>query len=454
MVIFRILTLLFMFFWAQHAVHAQPARSQDPIVLEWADSLVGTGATDVGIKEFAGHVRFRQGDVTVTCDRALHDAARNHADLFGNVVVTQGGLRMTAPRASFDGERHLASGSGGVRLVDGHRRLTARSGTYETTERVARFRDSVRMQNDTLTVWSDRAIYWKSTGESMASGRVVARDSVRNAVVRGDSMYHDPRSDAVRIAGSAGVWTWDAAVAEGDTAAEPPDTLYLAADTIDVLHQPEERYIAVGDVTVVRGLVAAQADSMDHVLSEGTFELFGSPIVWADGSQLRADTILVDAPERVLRSITGVARAILVSRSDSLRPDRYDQISGSVLVLRIEADTLRSLLAYDQAQSITWRVEDDRPEGLAKFASDSIKAEFAEGTVQDVYWLRGVAGEHHPENVVSGREAQYLLRGFSWEVIQPKRPEMPVPFGTSPTRPARAGRRDPEVGNPGPIKNE
>lgn len=433
---------------------AQPTRSQDPIVLEWADSLVGTGATDIGIKEFVGHVRFRQGDVTVTCDRALHDAARNHADLFGNVVVTQGTLRMTSPRASYDGEQRLASGSGGVRLVDGHRRLTARSGTYATEQRIARFRDSVRMQNDTLTVWSDRATYLKSTGESMAWGRVVARDSLRQAVVRGDSMYHDPRVDAVRIAGSAGVWSWDDASPASDTATEPPDTLYLAADTIDVLHQPEERYVAVGDVTVVRGLAAAQADSMDHVTSAGTFELFGSPIVWADGSQLRADTIVVEAPDRELRSITGIARAMLVSRSDTLRPDRYDQISGAKIVLQIEADTLRSLLAHDHAQSITWRVEDERPEGLAKFASDSIKAEFTDGTVQDVYWLQGVAGEHHPENIVSGRESEYVLRGFSWEAIQPVRPSLPVPFGPVPPRPVRAGRRDPEAGDPGPAKNE
>ena len=96
---------------------------------------------------------------------------------------------------------------------------------------------------------------------STAAGRVVALDSVRNATLRGDSLYHDPNVDYVKVMGDAAVWQFDSTGV--DSAGTPiTDTTYLVADTIEVIHEPDERMIAVGAVELVRAGVAARADSM------------------------------------------------------------------------------------------------------------------------------------------------------------------------------------------------
>jgi lipopolysaccharide export system protein LptA len=406
----------------------------DPIVLIYADSLVGMGPSQSGMREFIGQVQFRQGDVTVTCDRALHYVAENRADLFGRVVVTQGTHLERAPQAAYDGNTRLARASGGVEVTDQGKKLTSQQGTYSTLTHVATFKGNVKAESDTITLWSDRAVYHRETKVRTAAGNVVARDSIRHAVLRCDTLYHDPNIDHVELMGHAAVWRWKGADQEGS------DTSYVIADTIDVINQPEERYICRGSVELVSGTVSARADSLDHRVNSGKFHFFTDPVLWADSSQLLADTIIVDAPDNALHTIAGYSNAMMISRSDSLRPDRFDQVAGRTIFISIEQDTIRRIRAIDQARSITWHVDEDGPEGLSKLASDTIVAEFDQGQPVDIYWLGIVEGEHHPEPVAGSREGTYKLEGFDWRVDRPLRPPVAQPYGAPPPRTPLVGR--------------
>ncbi len=401
---------------------------QLPVVLEWADSLVTTALGGSTQREFLGHVRFRQGNVTVTCDRAIHDQAANGAELFGNVVVTQDGLTMKAPYARYDGNSFIASATRGLTVKDGHRTLTARSGEYSTKTHVAVFVDQVQMFDDTARVWADRVVYDRDTKFSTAIGRVVVRDTIRRAIIAGDTIHQDPATDHSIILGEAALWQWET------------DTMLVVADTLEAFRGADERFIAQGNAALVRGGVAARADSMYYSDSTGRFDLLGMPLLWADSMQLFADTVIVIAPDRSLREIHGLNDAIMISRNDTLLPARYDQVSGRYLRIDVERDTVRSLLAVDDARSITFRSEEGVRDGLAKFASDTIKGYFDQGQPSDIYWLGGVEGEHHPEKSVEGRENEFLLPGFEWRVDRPTLTEPPAPYTDRTKRQGRLPR--------------
>lgn len=400
----------------------QEPGPQPPIVLEWADSLKGAGQTEVGIREFIGNVKFRQGNVTVMCDRAVHDVASNRARLYGHVVVKQGTMTMQAPYASYDGNSYLAKADSGVKVFDEGKKVTAKRGTYSTRLHVAHFADSVIAVDDTLTVWSDRSTYNKDTRVSSASGRVVVRDTVENAWMRSDSLLNDPGSNIIKILGDAAVWRYR------------EDTLFIIADSIIVYKAPSEAYVAKGNVELVNGSIAARADSIDFSDTSGRIHLVDNPAVWSDSMLLVADTITVMAPNRKLKSITGSHRGLMVSRSDTARPDRYDQISGDTVILNVSEDTVRTLIAFGDAKSIIWRIENNEPQGMAQFASDSIKAYFLEGKPEDVYWLGGIQGQHHPEKIAAARVTEYLLPGFMWRTDRPIQRLTPQPFSQAPKR--------------------
>jgi lipopolysaccharide export system protein LptA len=400
----------------------QEQGPQPPIVLEWADSLKGAGPTDDGVREFIGNVKFKQGNVTVTCDRAVHEIALNRARLYGHVVIKQGTMKMLAPYVSYDGNNYVARADSGVSVFDEGKTITAKQGTYSTKLHTANFTDSVVAVDDTLAIWSDRATYSKDTRISSAAGRVVMRDTIEDAWMRSDSLLNDPGSDIIKILGNAAVWQCR------------EDTLFIIADSIIIYKVPSEVYIAKGNVELVNGNIAARADSIDFSDSSGRFNLVQDPTVWADSMQLVADTIKVMAPKRKLESITGSQRSLMVSRSDTVRTDRYDQISGDTIILNITEDTVRSLLAFGDAQSITWRIENDEPQGMAQFASDSIKAYFIEGKPENIYWLGGIQGQHHPEKIAASRVAEYLLPGFVWRLDRPAMRAIPQPFSPAPFR--------------------
>lgn len=100
-----------------------PAQEQDgpqlPIILEHADSMVGIGPTETGIREFLGNVRFVQGNVTVTCDRAVHSVSTNQADFYGRVAVRQGNVIINAPYLSYNGATHLGIAPRGIKVLEG-----------------------------------------------------------------------------------------------------------------------------------------------------------------------------------------------------------------------------------------------------------------------------------------------------------------------------------------------
>ncbi|MBK6290205.1 MAG: hypothetical protein KA339_02900 [Candidatus Kapabacteria bacterium] len=405
-------------------VLAQPSLSQDgpqlPIVLQNADSIVGTGPMESGIREFLGNVRFTQGNVTVTCDRAIHNVALNRADLYGHVVVKQGSVTISAPYISYDGNTYQADATRGIKVVEGASTITSRVGRYSTQTHIMTFTDSVAAVDDSVRIWADTLTYDRDADTSVAHGRVVVSDSSGSAWLTGDHAYRNAVTQRIRMCGNAAAWQWDPG---------GPDTVYVAADTLLMTKDKGlNRYEAVSAVQLVRGAVSARADTMVYVTDPGRIDLLGHPILWSDSMLIVADTIIADVPDKTLRSVVGLTKAILVSRTDTLYPDRFDQIGGDVVLLSIDHDTVRQLSAIGNAQSITFRTEEKRPEGLAKAAADTIRANFEHGQLSDVYWLGGIEGEHHPEPVVAGRAESYRLPGFVWRDDRPVMARPVQPF--------------------------
>jgi len=398
---------------------AVPALAQNedgpplPVVLEHADSVLGSGPTQSGIREFFGSVRFSQGNVTVTCDRAVHNLGQNRVDLYGHVVVKQDGATISASELSYDGNTYIATAPRGLKVLQGSRTITSKRGLYSTRSRVARFFDDVTAVDDSARIWADTLLFDRKADTTEARGNVVVSDSVGYTWFAGDRGFRDTGAGLLRITSNARLWQWDSTTVS--------DTLYLQADTlISRMAQGARRFNAYGNAQLVRGAVAARSDTMNFSNELERFVLLGGqPILWSDSLLLIADTLVADAPGRKLRTVTGFSHAILVSRSDTAYPDRFDQISGNLITLEIANDTVRSLTSTGAAQSITFRTENSKPEGLAKAASDTIRAIFSAGELSDVYWLGGIEGEHHPEPVVAGRASTYRLPGFIWREDRP-----------------------------------
>ncbi|MBM4178441.1 MAG: hypothetical protein FJ211_03805 [Ignavibacteria bacterium] len=406
--------LVFVLMLVPYLVFAQQGAGPDmPIILEHADSIVGAGQFESSSRTFYGNVRFQQGNVTGRCDRAIHNAAANSVELFGNVVVRQGRLTMYAPEVRYSGANYVATATKGIRVEQNGQTIEARRGVYSTNTHIAQFFEDVFMYDDSMRMWSDTMIVDRDDDTMRATGRVVGYDSSDRVWFESDLAQRDARTGSYALTNNARLWQW------GNSG----DTMFVSADTLDSRREPNgsARILdARGSAVLIKGPTCARSGRITYQERQALLQLDNEPYVWTDSMAFVAKAITASILEKRIESMTGAGQALLMSRVHNAIPARYDQIAGSVINLSFAQDTLRTILAAGDAQSITYRSDSTKQEGLAKVASDSLRAVFENGQLSDVYWLGGIAGEHHPERLVLGKETEFLLPRFSWRTDRPQ----------------------------------
>ncbi|MCW8804844.1 MAG: hypothetical protein OQK56_00155, partial [Ignavibacteriaceae bacterium] len=70
------------------------SQSEDERITVIGDSLVGKIVDGESVREVIGNVKLNQGNVTVTCNKAIQYIARNEAELIGNVIAKQDSLTL------------------------------------------------------------------------------------------------------------------------------------------------------------------------------------------------------------------------------------------------------------------------------------------------------------------------------------------------------------------------
>jgi lipopolysaccharide export system protein LptA len=413
------------------------------IELQHADVLAGVEG-GIGIYRYAkGNVKFQQGNIHVWCDSAIEYPIENRVQLSGRVKIVQGTVTLTAPKADYDGNTRIAVGNQGVKIVDRKTTLTARAGRYSTLTTIANFYGKVRAEDDSVAIDADTIEYHRSTENSFASGNVLMQAKYSKAFIVGDSAENYPSRNYSRVTGhpilfqidtvatshdslkiskdSSNISKPDSLLAQKDTTAKKPDTMTISSVVMESYRGKNERYIATGQVEVVRGGLSARADTVLYGNSDEKILLRGKPIVWYDSTQLSADSINIYVPLKKLKKIEAFANAFSASQDDSLHADRVNQLSGAAITIAVELDTLREVFARGEAKSLYFLVKETAPDGAARHSADSIRITMENSKPEIIRWLGGVNGENIPERMMEGKNKDYYLPSWRWEKTRPKK---------------------------------
>ena len=415
----------------------------EPIYVRHADLLSGSDTTGILIRELVGNVHIEQGNVTLRCNRATQYLAENRVVMIGNVKVIQGTVTLSGPSANYDGNTRIATGNEGVKIVDRKTTLTARAGRYSTISAIANFYGNVRAEDDSLAIDADTIEYHRSTENSFASGNVLMQAKYSKAFIVGDSAENYPSRNYSRVTGhpilfqidtvatshdslkiskdSSNTSKPDSLLAQKDTSAKKPDTMTISSVVMESYRGKNERYIATGQVEVVRGGLSARADTVLYGNSDEKILLRGKPVVWYDSTQLSADSINIYVPLKKLKKIEAFANAFSASQDDSLHADRVNQLSGAAITIAVELDTLREVFARGEAKSLYFLVKETAPDGAARHSADSIRITMENSKPEIIRWLGGVNGENIPERMMEGKNKDYYLPSWRWEKTRPKK---------------------------------
>jgi lipopolysaccharide export system protein LptA len=384
------------------------------VVLQNADSLVARVINGEEVRELVGNVRILQENVRISCDRAMQFIQRGRFDLIGNVVVNDDSVVLYAPRGTYLRDERRAEGFDGIRLEDPTTILTAREGRYDVDPRIAVFRQKVVIRDTTSTVTADSVTYFRNTRFSIAVGNVTVRNDQDDVTISGGRFEHAGLRQYSKM-------TLRPLLVQHDSSAAGGDTLLVRAMVMEAFRDTLRCLVATDSVRILRADLAAVCGLAKFFTAGDSILLRTAPVVWYQETQVTGDSMNIYLRRRAIHRVGVKGSAFAASRSDSLFPERFDQLMGESLTMDFADKKLRRIEVVDRAVSVYHAYEDSLGNGVNRTSGDRIVMDFVAGKLQDIRFFSGIEGAYYPENMVRQRETEYRLPGFEWRATRPTR---------------------------------
>ncbi len=440
---------------------------QGEMITVVGDSLVGRVVSGETTREVYGHVVLTQGNVNITCNKAIQYISRNDAELIGDVVVKQDSMTIKTPRGFYYGDERRAESSSGVQLDDKKVILTADSGEYFFNDDKAIFRSRVTLYDTASTLTSAGLTYFKNENRAIATGhvKIIQEDNIIDA----DTLEHfrDSRvtfaNSDVRIENRAnnvqmfGEHLIDYAqeyhtiidkkpllVQIDTTRSRLPDSLITGADsiriTLDTLiikslsmeswRDTINLFKAQDSVRLWRGTFASLNDysvykkSDEEIITYRRKESDMRPVLWNEETQLTGDSITIFLKENEVQALEVVNNAFVLS-PDEIYQNRYDQISGDKLIMYFDGGDISRVKVEGSVYNVYYMyTEKEEPNGLTQSSAESASLNFLDKKINEVRMYGSPKSEYYPENLVRGKENTYALPRFNLVTNRPQKDDL------------------------------
>lgn len=416
------------------------AQQAKEMIIVNGDSLVGKMVNGESIREVHGNVILTQGNVRITCTKAIQYIARNEAELIGKVVVKQDSVIINTDVGYYYGNTKIAHSRSGVSLYDGHINLSSKNGYYYFDEKKAFFYDNVKLFDDVTTMLSDRMTYYNNEDRAEAAGNVEVRDTA--SVMFADSLVHyrntkisfaynnitiyDPKSRLAIFANRlesykqkdySKIYDKPILVKIDTTDDGVLDTLVISSKLMESYDDSTKRVVATDSVLIARNNFASINDitifyrNSEYLFTYKPESATTSPVLWNENTQLIGDTVNVYLKDNKLKQLLINSNASIISTNEKY-DFKYDQISGRKIEMSFGENGLEKTEVTGNVLSIYFLFEDDEPNGLMKSSSERAVILFKDNSVDEVKFYGNAASEYHPENLIEGKEKDFTIPSF------------------------------------------
>lgn len=410
----RILALLILFL---PFTRPSPAQETNRIELVAADLMVGSGKE---IRRWIGKVYFIQRmasgqKVHLWCDSATQYIVENRVELFGHVKIVRDTTTITSDRGKYFGDERRAEVSSNVRLVRGSSVLTSQFGQYFLDEKRSHFSGNVHLVDTSSTITCNELTYFEQHARSIATGNVKVVNPANSVTILGDSLVH---IDSTKYS----IVPKNPKLVQIDTSSSGViDTLVVVSKVMESYQDSTDRFVATDSVAMARDELSSRSGKTTYYVKKDLIILQQHPVVWQAMNQITGDSIDIHLRDKKLRSVHVSGHAVAISRTDSLYRNRYNQLTGREITMQFANDQLDSVFVNNNATSLYYLYDKDKPDGANKSSGDRIYINFVEGKIDRIKIVGGVQGQYFPEKMLANHESQYNLDGFKWFTVRPRR---------------------------------
>jgi lipopolysaccharide export system protein LptA len=179
-----------------------------------------------------------------------------------------------------------------------------------------------------------------------------------------------------------------------------------------------DRYFQVyRNVRIFSDSLQAVCDSLFYNGVDSVFQLFTQPIVWASGSQVTGDTILLYTKNKKADRMLAYENGMLINKAAE---GMFNQISGNTINGYFVEGNIEQMRAKGNAESIYY-AKDDKEKfiGVNRASGDIIDMRFLNKELERVVFISEVKGTMYPIRQMP--ETERTLRNFNWQ--ENKRPK-------------------------------
>ncbi|MEJ5263617.1 MAG: OstA-like protein [Ignavibacterium sp.] len=424
------------------------------------DSLIGKVIDGESIREVSGNVILTQGNVKITCRKAIQYLSRNDAELIGDVVAKQDTLTIKTERGFYYGNLRKTSSNSGVILNDKKVILTADAGEYYFDENKAVFQSNVKLYDTASTLTSQKLIYFRNEDRAIAtdnvkiidsvntifadtidhfrkkqitfaSGSVVIKNNENNSMVFGEHLEDYRESKYTIIDKLPMLVQVDTSKFTDSLGFETItlDTLFIKCEVMEVFREPLQKFIATDSVKIIRGLFASKNDLTiyfkddEKIITQKISDEHKQPVLWYDNSQLTGDSITIYISNKKIRELDVDGNAFMLSQNKNFN-QRFDQSSAASIKMFFEDNKIQRAEFFGNVYSIYYLYEEEQPNGLMKANSRDAVIIFNENEVSEVKLYGNPGSEYYPEQQVLGNEKSFQLPKFIFIDERPDRQKM------------------------------
>ncbi|MBT8378112.1 MAG: hypothetical protein KJN64_02655 [Ignavibacteria bacterium] len=449
---FKILTAIIIIFSFSSLTFTQ---TDDENITVIGDSLIGKVVDGESVREVIGNVVLTQGDVVVTCNRAIQYLAKNEAELIGNVVARQDSLTLNTEKGFYYGNMRKAKSTSRVILDDTKVVLSADSGVYFFDESRAFFQSNVRLIDSFSVLSSDELTYFKKEDKTVAVNNVKVVED--NSELNADTLIHFRKTKITYADGNVKLISNEnntkvfsnhledyankkytlitenplmmqidtTNTAETDSLLEYSiDTLLISCITMEAFRDTVDLFKAMDSVKIYRGGFASANDytlflrSDDRIVTQKINDEALQPVLWYENSQLTGDSINIFLEGNDIKLLEVFNNAFMLSQNQDYN-ERFDQSSSKNIKLHFARSKLQRAEFGEKVQSIYFLFEDAEPNGLTKSTAMSATIVFENNEVSQVRLYGSPTSEYYPEEKVQGLERTFTLPKF---VLKENRP--------------------------------
>ena len=409
-----------------------------------------------------GHVHIVVNDTTeIFSDKCKYSGDIKFAELFDNVILKDDSTVLKTNYMTYDRNQHLATYPRHGSITRNDKNLVSQKGYYRDDIQVAYFRKDVvvttpksRMITDTLVYkikeekmyfYGPTTIYYEDNVLQGNYGWYDAKNDVayvdRGATlsnkgysITSDTMFYDKKADYAKAMSNVFIEdTVNKAIVEGNFAEmwkklgksyvtdsvraryfAEKDTLYLHSDTLfffmDTATQKAERMLAYYNVRFFRKDIQGKCDSLNYYVNDSCAKMRRDPIIWAENSQLRGDSINIVIANKSIDTVLLYPNGFIIQK-DTI--EGFNQIKGKVMIAYFKNNELDHVYDDGNAETVYWlREEDGSMIGINVSQSVAMDIKIEKNQIVRIKYFKKTNETLYPkEKIKSGME---FLKDFEW----------------------------------------